>query len=177
MKWRVLAVAFLVVVADVYGDYPLRVRGYLMSHGIDPDKALRRGGPVVIFERAGGLPEFYWDSNRLKGLAEPTEESLPTDEEAQFILDSSVAAAEAARQSAKPTKLKTYEKKVIEFLRSEGAIAPGAVKVTKKEIDGMYDAWDVLPGNQGDAKASKYERKLRPVLRNGGEESDVYYHQ
>lgn len=79
-------------------------------------------------------------------------------------------------QAFKSAKLKAYENKVILFLRSEGAIATNAVSVTQDQLNAMYDAWYGLSGNQGDAKASKYERLLRPVVRNGGTELGVRYH-
>ena len=41
----------------------------------------------------------------------------------------------------------------------------------------MYDAWDLLPGNQGDAKASKYERLMRPVRLRGLSDLDLYWQE
>ena len=80
-------------------------------------------------------------------------------------------------QDKKTSKLKSYENKLIEYLREEGAIDSAATSVTAAELDAMYDEWDQMPDNKGDAKASKYERLLRPVIRNGGTETGVRFHK
>ena len=93
------------------------------------------------------------------------------------MLAGDAGAALAAEREARPAKLRGRERKVIEFLRAEGAMAADALSPTPEGLQAMYDAWDLLPGNQGDAKASKYERLMRPVRLRGLSDLDLYWQE
>lgn len=84
----------------------------------------------------------------------------------------------AKRQGAKSPSLKAAEKKLIQFLRDEGAIAAGAKSATAGEIDAMIANWEAtLNDQQLDKKSTKYDRLLKSVERRGGTELDSYYHE
>lgn len=79
-------------------------------------------------------------------------------------------------QSEKTEPLKASERQVIQFLRTEGAIAAGDKQPTLEQLDAMFESWEALPGAAGDAKASRYERLMRRVRLLGGSDLDVYDH-
>lgn len=81
-----------------------------------------------------------------------------------------------AAQNAKPNRQKAYEKKVFAYLVSEGAITTNALRLTLADLEAAYDAWDLLPGSQGDTKAAKFERMMRPLRARGETEFTIYNH-
>jgi len=82
-----------------------------------------------------------------------------------------------AKSEAKSPSLKQAERKLIQFLRDEKAIAADAVSATPEQIDAMYADWEAtLNGTQLDKKSTKYTRLLERVERAGGTEADAFYH-
>lgn len=91
-------------------------------------------------------------------------------------ISAAAAAADGARQAAKPAKLKAAENAVVSFWRAEGAVAADAVSASADQLDAMFAAWDALPDAQSEKKLTKYDRLLKAVERRGGSEGDVRYH-
>ena len=101
----------------------------------------------------GGLPQAYLD------------------------LAATEASQDAVSQASKSPSLKQAENRLIEFLRTEGAIAAGAVLASADEIDAMVANWEAtLNDAQLEKKSAKYDRLLRAVERRGGTESGARYH-
>lgn len=85
--------------------------------------------------------------------------------------------ADAAAQAAKSPRLKAAERKLIDFLRAEGAIAADAVSATPEQVNAMYETWEAtLNDAQIDKKSTKYTRLLERVERAGGTEAGAYRH-
>jgi hypothetical protein len=166
-----LLVSFLLSAPVFSATLVDRVAHYLFLSGEvydSPGRVIIRGHP------GAGKPSeiVFWG---YPGPA-PTEENLPSSGDTDAWLSARASQAEKANQAAKPANRKNAERKVIQFLRAEGAIATNAVSVTQEQIEALFAAWDLLPGNQGDTKASRYERLMRPVRLSGGSDLDVYFH-
>ena len=92
-------------------------------------------------------------------------------------LDARILFLSGDSEALKSPSLKSAENKLIEFLRTEGAIAAGAVSATADQIDAMVANWEAtLNDSQLDKKSTKYDRLLRAVERRGGTESGARYH-
>jgi hypothetical protein len=80
------------------------------------------------------------------------------------------------RQATKPARLKVAERRVVSFLRDEGAISAEDKSPTVDQLLAAFSAWSAMSGNSGDAKMTRYERLMRPVRLLGGTDADVYDH-
>lgn len=150
-----------------------QLKGWLAANGLDPDDFEK----LRVFANAKGeLVSWSWDANKV-GIAPPAESELPaaaaSSKAASSYRADKIASAEDARQDAKSKRLKAAEKKLIEFLRGEGAVKTNAKSATAEEIDAMYASWEAnLNDSQLEKKSTKYTRLLEQVERAGGTELD-----
>lgn len=152
------------------GDLVSRHRAYYLETAGAGATPGRLGS--IVYDEAEGA---HWNERILR-LPRPAEADLPSDAKADAILAADAAAKEVSRQAAKSVRLKGHERKLIDFLRAEGAIAAGAVSATPEQIDAMYANWDAtLNDNQLERKSTKYTRLLEQVERSGGSEMDAYW--
>ena len=87
------------------------------------------------------------------------------------------AVTDAEYQESKPVRLKAAEKKLIQFLRDEGAVAADATSATAEQIDAMYANWEAtLNDTQLEKKSTKYTRLIERVERAGGSELGSRFH-
>lgn len=184
--------------ADATGLAPSEVRsrvGFAASPVVSPVDGASSAAIAAAARAAGvnlsALPSTVRISRWDLPIPEPTSAELAAVEDASVVSEpdenmeyvgnkwrrKSAAALEAIRQSKKPAGLKAAERKLVKFLRDEGAIAADAVSATPEQIDAMYETWEAtLKDNQLEKKSSKYTRLLERVERAGGTEADAYYH-
>jgi len=173
---------FLALLAGAcYGSDVSQYRAYYIEQAGGSPQSLHTANKMIFFVAGGGalLPDsVYWPSKNPLGLPRPTEGELPSLVEATAIIEGAEAAKQSARNSAKSSRLKAAENRLIEFLRDEGAIDAGAVSATAEHIDAMYDDWEAtLNDAQLEKKFTKYARILQRVERAGGTELDCTYHE
>ena len=192
---KIFAVVSLLAVSAA-AVTPDQVWCYLAASGSPSPDAMAKPPHVVL--AANGAAEPLIRSWRVPGIPEPSAAQLQDPAVASAAraawprtvvdggllrpMDAAEAAAakaseESARQAAKSAKLKAAENAVVGFLRSEGAIAAGAVSVTPDQLDAMFASWDALPDAQSEKKSTKYDRLLKAVERRGGSEGDVRFHE
>lgn len=133
---------------------------------------------LVLTEKDGGRI-LYWGYS---DIPQPADDALPGDDEVIAAAEAkaaeqaaAVAALKVAVQEAKPAKRKSLEKKAMAFIKGEVQLA--GKSPTADEILSMYAKWDDLPEKQGDEKAAKFERLMRPIRLLGGSELDLYDHE
>ena len=174
------------LVSSARADYAARVRGYIAGLNRDPESALAEGRADVFVTGKDSGYIGYWDEAYF-GVPKPTDSILPDKKKADVNIaaqkdakrqEALKARQEAlkARQEAKTPREKARENKVIDFLCSEGVLTNGSFTVTIEKLEAMFDAWDQLPGDLGDAKAAKYERLMRPLRLRGLSDTEVVYH-
>lgn len=79
------------------------------------------------------------------------------------------------RNAGKLTDLRKAEDKLVKFLKQEGLVVEdGELPVSGPGIAALIASWGALSDNQADAKMSKYNRLLRPVIMLGGSELDLF---
>lgn len=108
---------------------------------------------------SGGFSLYSW---RVPGVPQPAS-----------LAPATPAQLEAKQQAAKSAALKAADRRMIKFLRDEGAIAPTDTRVTAAQLNAMFEAWDLLADAQAEKKTTKYFRLLHTVERNGGTELGV----
>lgn len=154
-----------------------QLKGWMAANGLDPDDF----GKLRVFANAKGeLVSWSWDAEAV-GIAPPDESELPAEATSSAAAASyradKIASAEDARQDAKSKRLKDAEKKLIQFLRDEGAVKTNATSATSEQIDAMYAKWEEgLNDSQLEKKSTKYTRLLEQVERAGGTEADAAWH-
>lgn len=83
---------------------------------------------------------------------------------------------EAAAQGTKPANVKALERKLFDQLTTDGIISAEAKIITKADLVAALDAYDELPGNAGDSKASKLLRLCERLRLLGHQPEDAYRH-
>jgi biopolymer transport protein ExbD len=166
--------------ANLIVESPAQVESYLAQNGINYERAVRSRDYVIEAMDDGSflLNQNLW---RVEGVKFPDASALLPVPEARLYLATLRAekqqAEKAQRQSAKPQRLKASEKKVIQFLRSEGTIGVDDKTVTIDQLDAMFAAWEQLSETQQEKKYNKYERLMRQVRLRGGSELDLFDHE
>lgn len=177
MKKLVVLLVSLLAVSAWAGPKASGVRGYMAANGIDPDLLASRSDIRLFVDSDGNVLSVDWDAASV-GAPAPDVAALPDEATSAAAESAFRAAKEAKRQAAKSARLKGAEKKLIQFLRDEGAIAAGAKKVTVEQIDAMYANWEAtLNDTQLEKKSTKYTRLLEQVERAGGVEADAYWQE
>lgn len=174
MNHKYLFTAALIALTSAFAAFAApkdRVELYLIGNGVSQDQVdqLFRERKIQFYKPRGEAVRIaVWD---VPGVSQPNLAALP--DAAPGEVD---RLEEARRQDAKPGRQKQYENKVFAALDAEGVTTTNDVKLTQALLDAAYDAWDLLPGNQGDTKAAKFERLMRPLRARGETEFTIRRH-
>jgi len=184
---RILALCLICSTAFAVNPLVLRVQKYVFDNrGQIPDMehdvrvSWNKGNPKIV----------YW---RYTDLLQPTEDMLPTIEEARLLTlprnhikkvagkwvektDKEKTAVKKAVQLAKPLRLRKAEHKLIKGFRSFNIMTTNDVTITESHYDEFYEKLQDLNDNQSDNLLKKFDKQMRLIKRFGGREDDVYWH-